>query len=203
MRQLSPPHRACENGPPRKRETFIDDPASHVHGRHRCISRGAIHLPRRRRRAVEVHSPVGPDDPRSHRHDCLYSAQPRDDGVRHAVRDGQRLQDAAADAGRLHRRGGRPALEADPARRPALARRRARAGARLCRLDPPLGGARRHRQPADGAHRRTGRARRQDDPVPPEETVPDPALRTWQDLHADLRDDAGAPGQHRPVQAGQ
>ena len=126
-----------------------------------------------------------------------------DDGVRHAVRHGQRVPDAAADAGRLHRRGGRHALEAHAARRPALARRRARAGARLRRLDPPLGGARRHRQPADGAHRRTGCARRQDDPVPPEEAVPDPALRAGQDLHADLRDDAGAPGQHRPVQGGQ
>ena len=30
-----------------------------------------------------------------------------------------------------------------------------------------------------------------------------PALRAGQDLHADVRDDAGAPGQHRPVQAGQ
>ena len=45
--------------------------------------------------------------------------------------------------------------------------------------------------------------RRPDDPVPPEAAIPHPALRAGQDLHADLRDDAGAPGQHRPVQGGE
>ena len=123
-------------------------------------------------------------------------------GVRHAVRHGQRVPDPAADAGGLHCRGRRQAVEADAARRPAVARRGKSAGARLCRLDSSLGGARRHRQPADGAHRRTVRARRPDDPVPPEAAVPHPALRAGQDLYADMRDDAGASGQHRPVQAG-
>ena len=56
----------------------------------------------------------------------------------------------------LHRRGRRQALEAHPARRPALARRRARPRSRLCGLHQTVGGARRHRQPADGTHRRTG-----------------------------------------------
>ena len=49
MRQLSPPHHACENGLPLKRETFIDDPAPHVHGRQPPLSRGALDFPRRRR----------------------------------------------------------------------------------------------------------------------------------------------------------
>ena len=171
MRQLSPPHRACENGLPLKRETFIDDPASHIHGRRRCISRGAIDLPRRRHAPLKfipqsdltILDPIVTTVYTARNHgmmvfdtlfgmDSAYQMQP------------QMLE-------RLHRRGRRQALEAHPARRPAVARRRARSGARLRRLDPPLGGARRHRQPADGAHRRTGRARRPDDPVPPEEAI--------------------------------
>ena len=53
----------------------------------------------RRQRAAEVHPAVRPDDPRSDRHHRLHRAQPRHDGVRHAVRHGQRVPDPAADAG--------------------------------------------------------------------------------------------------------
>ena len=154
--------------------------------------------------STEIHPAVGPGDSRSGVDHGLRDAQPRLHGVRHAVRadrQGVRLQGHAADGRRPRHRERRQDLEADPARRPAVPQRRAGAGERLRRLHQALGRARCVRPGADGAHRRTLRAGRQDHPVSPETTVRTAARRARPRRLQHVRHHAEAHRGHRSVQA--
>ena len=53
---------------------------------------GTVDFARRGRGAIEVHSAVGSDDPRSDHQHGLHRAQSRLHGVRHAVRHGQQVR---------------------------------------------------------------------------------------------------------------
>ena len=179
----------------------------HPTGSKHAPSFPACHRPRRRRpRPPGPAAGRGDDDAEDHPvrrprlarpgRVRLHHPQPRADGVRHPVRGRRGRDRAAADAGRLHDDRGRAAVDADAAPRPALPRRHARAGPRLRRQHPPLVGQRRVRPGLGRRDRRARRARRQDDPLPPQASVPPAARRARPSHQHDGGDHAGAAGQH-------
>ena len=140
-------------------------------------------------------------DPRSDLDDGLRHAQSQLSRVRHPVRAGRHVHAAAPDGRHGRDRERRQALDPHAPQRPALSRRRARPGARLCRQPEALGRTRRPRQGVVRRDRRAVGLGRQDDRVPAEASVPASPDRPRQDLLDDGRHHAGAHRRRRSDQA--
>ena len=157
-------------------------------------ARGAAHRSRPGAARTALHSARGPRIARSGVDHGGHHPQPRQHGLRPAVRPGREFPAASADGRGPQGRERRPGVGADAARRSALPRRREGARARLRRLHPALGPARRVRQRDDEPDGRGVGAVGSCHPHPAEEAVRAGACRAGA---AELRDHAGAHRQDR------
>ncbi len=167
---------------------------AHIGGRGRRGARGAAYRSRRGAARTALHPARRSRIARSGVDHGGHHPQPRQHDLRPAVRSGREFPAASADGRGPQGRERRPDLGADAARRSALPRRREGARARLRRVHPALGPARRIRQRDDEPDGRGVGAVGSCHPHPAEEAVRAGACRTGA---AELRDHAGAHRQDR------